>query len=293
MTNSESYSTAAPELPQLPQRRGWPISLWIIPDLLMGFALTIIASLVILGISLGIRLATGDAVWVDGTLRLADGTLLFGPTGSSEGVQGALLTPGFFFWSILAQNLAFAGIVLLRVRVLRRLPWEWLGLQARQFGKLVLIGVGLGVAFLALNLVTSLIFSELLGIRQNQAEQFPVKAGDVVGQALLFLAATVLAPLGEELLFRGYVFHGIKQDLGVIAGLVASAALFSAVHIFGVTQGAPALLVPLFFGGLLLAWAVQWTGSLVPSIIAHAMNNGLAMSVLITCTNNPAACPPQ
>lgn len=285
--DTESYPTT----PQAPVRRVWPISLWIIPDALLGFALTMLASVILLGISLAIRLATGEASLVDGTIRLADGTVLFGGASSSEDVQRALLTSSFFFWSILVQNLAFATIVVLRVRILRRLPWEWLGVQARNIGKLVAIGIGIGVAFLMINLVTGWIFSEWLGIRQNQADQFPVQAGDLVGQALLFGAATILAPLGEELLFRGYIFHALKQDLGVPVALIGSALMFSLVHIFGVTEGAPALLVPLFFGGLLLAWAVQMTDSLVPSIIAHAMNNGIAMTVLITCTNNPGLCP--
>lgn len=295
MIDSDSYTTTPPETltPPEPARRTWPLSLWIIPDALVAFALTLLASFLILGINLAIQLATGAAIWTDGLLQLADGTILYGPGASPDALQQTLMKPDFFFWSILAQNIAFATVVILRVRVLRRLPWSWLGVQWRSFGKLVLIGIGVGIAFLVMNVVLGFIFSQWLGIRQNQEEQFPVVAGDQIGQILLFIAATVLAPLGEELLFRGYIFHAIRQDLGKVAAFVISAGVFSLVHITGVTQGAPALLVPLFVGGLLLAAAVQRTGSLVPSIIAHGINNGVAMTVLITCTNFPGACTPS
>jgi membrane protease YdiL (CAAX protease family) len=280
MADTETYPSAPP---QVPERGGWPISAWIIPDVLLGFALTVVLTVVLVAASLGIRLAAGDLFLdpPDG-LRMANGRLLSQPSD--------FLTPAVFTGSLLMQNLSFMAIVALRVRALRRRPWAWLGVQARNPGRLTLIGVGLGVAFLVLNVVSGLVFSRLLGIEQNQAEQFPISAGDVLGQALVMIAATAIAPIGEEFFFRGYVFHALKYDLGKVAAYVGSAALFSAVHIFGVTQGAPALLIPLFFGGLLLAWAVDYTGSLLPSIIAHGINNGVAMALLLTCTNNPLLC---
>lgn len=288
MTNTDSY-TAAP--PHIPERKGWPISVWIVPDVLFGFVLTLIASVIILGISIGLQAASGQIVFdPNGVVRLASGEILFGAGNNNEALQKLITTPGVFFGSILAQNLAFALVVWLRVRVLRKLPWSWLGVQARRFGRLAGLGVGLGVVFLVLNVVSGYIFSQLLGIEQNQADQFPIHQGDVLGQALIVLSAIVLAPLGEELLFRGYIFHAIRQDLGRVAAYLLSAGAFSVVHIFGVTQGAPALLIPLFFGGLLLAWAVDTTESLIPSIIAHAINNGVAMAVLVGCINTPGGC---
>jgi membrane protease YdiL (CAAX protease family) len=36
---------------------------------------------------------------------------------------------------------------------------------------------------------------------------------------------------------------------------------------------------------------VRRTGSLLPSIVAHALNNGVALLALVTCVNNPGICP--
>jgi membrane protease YdiL (CAAX protease family) len=272
---------AAP--PQVPERRGWPISVWIVPDLLLGFALTLLLTLLVVAVSIALRIASGELLLADGGLRFANGTLF--------DTAKDVITPGVFILSLLAQNLAFAAVVALRVRVLRKLPWEWLALRAKRPTKLALSGVGLGFGFLVLNFISSYIFSTVLGIEQDQAAQFPIRAGDVGGQILVVVAAVAIAPIGEELLFRGYIFHAIQENMGKPAAYIVSSLLFSLVHIFGVTQGAVALLVPLFFGGLLLALGVDRSKSLIPCIIAHAINNGLAMTALLTCTNNPGLCP--
>jgi uncharacterized protein len=280
MAESEIYPAAAP---QAPERRKVPISVWIVPDLLLGFVFTLLLTLVVVAASIALRLASGEVVLADGGLRFANGTLL--------DTSKDLITPGVFIASLLVQNLAFAAVVWLRVRVLRKLPWAWLALRADRVSRLALFGAGLGFGFLVLNFISSYIFSTLLGIEQDQAAQFPIRAGDTGGQILVVLAAVVIAPIGEELLFRGYIFHAIQENMGKPAAYIASALLFSLVHIFGVTQGAVALLVPLFFGGLLLAYGVDRTKSLIPCIIAHAINNGLAMTALLTCTNSPGLCP--
>ena len=280
MAESELYPVAQPPVPE---RKRWPISVWIVPDLLLGLVITLVLTLVVGAVSIALRIGAGELVLADGGLRFANGTIF--------NTAKDLITPGVFIASLLVQNLAFAAVVWLRVRVLRKLPWEWLAVQAEGLPRLALFGVGLGIGFLLLNFVSSYVFSNLLGIQQDQAAQFPIRKGDAGGQILVVLSAVVIAPIGEELLFRGYIFHAIQENLGKSAAYIVSALVFSLVHIFGVTQGAVALLVPLFIGGLLLAWGVDRTKSIVPGIIAHAINNGLAMAVLLTCTNNPGLCP--
>jgi hypothetical protein len=161
----------------------------------------------------------------------------------------------------------------------------------------VLFGVGLGVLVLIGNAAIGYFFNQL-DIRQNQAAQYPLNPGDYAGQALFMVGAALLAPIGEEILFRGYVFNAIRQTFGARGwGLplayVASALLFSISHSLAATEGLIALLVPTFVMGLVLVWGMQRTGSLVPCIIAHAINNAVALLVLLTCVNNPGmtGCP--
>ena len=92
---------------------------------------------------------------------------------------------------------------------------------------------------------------------------------------LTFIALALWTPLTEELFFRGFVFAGLVHRLGVTGAAVTSAIIFSAIHI------EPGVLIPIFITGLLLAWLYYRTGSLWPSIAAHAGQNGAALLATI------------
>lgn len=87
------------------------------------------------------------------------------------------------------------------------------------------------------------------------------------GLLLSVLTIGVAAPLGEEMLFRGFAFNTLKRRLGLPAGLLLSALLFTLPHTYALG------LVPVFLMGLLLAWTYQHSGSLWVPIIIHAVNN--------------------
>ncbi|HEY0605460.1 MAG TPA: CPBP family intramembrane glutamic endopeptidase, partial [Herpetosiphonaceae bacterium] len=70
-----------------------------------------------------------------------------------------------------------------------------------------------------------------------------------------------------------------------VRAYLISSAFFSVVHLSGINQGAIALLAATFIGGLCLAGAFDRTGSILPSIIAHAVNNSVAFGNLIYCVN--------
>jgi membrane protease YdiL (CAAX protease family) len=82
-----------------------------------------------------------------------------------------------------------------------------------------------------------------------------------------------------------------EQPWGRAAMFGVSAFIFSLAHAASASQDVLALLVPAFLMGLLLSYGMYRTGSLVPGIIAHALNNGLALTALLVCINNPTMCP--
>jgi len=201
------------------------------------------------------------------------------------------------FLTLLATNAVFVLIPIIRVKLIRREPLSEIGFRAGQPLRLIGIGIAVGLLSLVVNTVVGSLF-EQYGVVPDQAAKFPLFRGDYLGQALFMLGAAVLAPIGEEVLFRGYVFNAIRQSFGsrpwgIPLAYVVSALLFAGVHSFEVSQGLFGLLVPLFFIGLLLAWAMHYTQSLIPGIIAHAINNGVALIALITCINTPGltGCP--
>jgi membrane protease YdiL (CAAX protease family) len=91
----------------------------------------------------------------------------------------------------------------------------------------------------------------------------------------IFTAVVILAPLIEEIFFRGYLFKLFQDKLGNNPAIALTAILFAAVH-FNIYTFLPILIM----GGL-MGWARKRSGSIVPSLIFHALNNFIAMSVVI------------
>lgn len=88
------------------------------------------------------------------------------------------------------------------------------------------------------------------------------------------LIGSVLAPLSEEIFFRGFAYNYFRCRLGTGAALWVSAGFFSLLHLDLLR------FVPLMLGGLGLAWLYERTGSLYPSIVAHGVWNGV-MTLII------------
>lgn len=89
------------------------------------------------------------------------------------------------------------------------------------------------------------------------------------------IAIAIGAPLVEELLFRGAVMNHLhKAGYSPRFMIVVSAVLFGLVHIN------PAQIPFAFALGLLLAWLYYRTGSLVPGILCHFINNGIGALTL-------------
>jgi hypothetical protein len=79
----------------------------------------------------------------------------------------------------------------------------------------------------------------------------------------------VLAPVVEELIFRGVIFSGFKKNFRPIWAVILSALLFALFHLN------PWQLGPTFLLGLLLGFVRLRTGSLLAAIFTHALHNGM------------------
>jgi uncharacterized protein len=276
----QQYPAPTVSLPPAPAPRR--LALELVLDLLILLVALFVTALGLLAAIIGVRVAQQQISPAD----LA---------GLSAANQLELIGVGGVFLVLLVQNLLFIAVPLVRTRLLRREPLAAIGLQAPSPLRLVLFGFGLGALVLVGNALLGLLFSSL-GIRQNQAEQYPLYAGDYMGQALFMLGAAVIVPIGEEILFRGYLFGtlrriGAGRSWGLPAAYLVSAVVFGLAHSLAATQGIVGLIVPTTVMGLLLAWGVQRTGSVLPSIVAHSVNNGVALIALVTCVNNPGMCP--
>lgn len=101
-------------------------------------------------------------------------------------------------------------------------------------------------------------------------EQIAKGFGAVPVQVLLIVVA---APVSEEVCFRGMLFGGLRERLPRLAAALASGAVFGGLHALTGIGAVP----PLIVLGLIFALLYEKTGSIVPGILLHALNNSVAL----------------
>jgi len=161
----------------------------------------------------------------------------------------------------------------------------WLGLVRPRMPAL-LLGALLGAAgFVAAEGVMSL---WVLAIPRRMLEGFPDVArifeGPPLSRALVTALAVLLAPLCEEIAFRGYLLRTLGLRRRPAAAIALAAVLFAARHLDPVRFPALVALGALFG---FIAWR---SGSVWPAVAAHAANNLLAAAVALAAP--PAAMAP-
>ncbi len=96
-----------------------------------------------------------------------------------------------------------------------------------------------------------------------------------IGLLVTFVVAGVVAPIAEEVFFRGVLYGGLRARIGSAPALLVSAVVFTALHL------SLELFVPIFVLGIFLAYLYQKTGSLYPGILLHSANNVVAVIALV------------
>jgi len=151
--------------------------------------------------------------------------------------------------------------------------------DARTFGLRPFRASALGWTFLALvaYLVLTSIYTVLV---DPPSEQLPSGLEDADTDLALALATGLLligiAPLAEEVFFRGFLYQAFRNSFGVLPGAVLSGLIFGAIHLEFFK------LVQLAVLGVILALLFEKTRSLWPPIILHAVNNSLAFAYLMS-----------
>ncbi len=99
------------------------------------------------------------------------------------------------------------------------------------------------------------------------AELLPGDQDSLGGGGWLLISAVLLAPVFEEVIFRGYAAGIVRRIYGGLAAWIISALLFGVVHAI------PSVIVPAVFSGLVLGYFYLRYRSLGMVIMLHAMNN--------------------
>ena len=145
--------------------------------------------------------------------------------------------------------------------------WEYLGVKRVKWWQWPLwAAITIGVVLLFALLGPSLGGGEMDETSKELAKttQYPV---------LLFLGVAVAAPLVEEFIFRGVIYRGWRESkLGLIFTLILTSFFWTILH----GQYSGVTLWYLFFFGIILGLAREWTGNVWIPVWMHFVNNALA-----------------
>ncbi len=269
--------------------------------------------LVLLGVMIGavVLFIAGSVVLLMGWMKLASGRMRMAfrppaPGGSVFLEVYALFVGGFLAYAVLTTAFDAPAMISLAIQwSLLLVPFwpllrgvdrqKWAASIGLHRGRGVLREIGAGLtAYLAaiplffmgvgLTLFLMLVYQAVLiamGEEQPPPPSNPVieildEAGPIA-LVMIFLLATVWAPLTEELVFRGALHRALRARVGwVLAGLVG-ALLFAFMHGYG-----PLFVSPLVALGFMFSFMREWRGSLIACITAHFVHNATVLTLAAT-----------
>lgn len=176
--------------------------------------------------------------------------------------------------SLVAQDLSIVGAAVVFARMGGRAHPSDFGLRPMRLRS----GVGWALAVWLAFIAFTAIWVAVLGV-DDSSDKLPESLG-VDESTLALVAVAVLvcvgAPIVEELFFRGFFFTALRSWRGMWPAAVVTGVVFGAIH---AGSADAAFLLPLGFFGFALCLLYVRTGSLLPCIGAHALNNSLAFGV--------------
>ena len=131
------------------------------------------------------------------------------------------------------------------------------------------------VAVMALFLLTKWAEVSRHWVRTRQMPELPnmmeAEFGMIMKERLGYFVVGLLAPLAEELVFRGAILRALlRWHKNAWVGIAVSAVLFAMIHMN------PAQMPHAFLAGLLLGWMYYRTDSIIPGVVFHWVNNSVA-----------------
>jgi membrane protease YdiL (CAAX protease family) len=181
------------------------------------------------------------------------------------------LPPGMTIALTLIQNVALVGAAYGFAAMIGRPAAADFGLRRTRFWRAIGLLICVWVGFLALGYV----WGWALDLHETQTLPEELGAdGPLLNVLAVVVLITVVAPLGEELFFRGFFFGALRNWRGLWLAAIITGLVFGGVHIGSAPVG---YLVPLAIFGCGLCLLYEWTGSLYPSIALHALNNSIAL----------------
>ena len=171
----------------------------------------------------------------------------------------------------LGLTMVLSGIVM----IWHLIHFKYVKFNLKSFTEIPSKIIWLSIPFIVAGMFFLNLCSEFLGLPDLMQDTFLAMSHNVFG----IVSIAIMAPLVEELLFRGAIQGHLLRK-----GMNPWAALFIASAIFGIVHMNPIQIPFAFAIGMIFGWLYYRTGSLIPGIVGHFINNSIACIQMATMT---------
>jgi len=168
----------------------------------------------------------------------------------------------------LGDALLYFGIIIIFLKFVRR-PLSELGFVKSSRRFLVLGFIAGVLLFVSVGLLGNLL-TKLFGTPAPQSFAMAVNGTNYIWEfILLTFLGGVVAPIKEEMFFRGLIYPPLRQVFGRGKGILLTGLFFASLHLEVIR------FLPLFIGGVVLTWLYERSSSIWPAVAAHGTWNVL------------------
>lgn len=145
--------------------------------------------------------------------------------------------------------------------------FKYVKFNLKSFGEVSGKTIGLSIPLIVAGMLFINLCSEFIGLPDLMQDTFHAMSRNVFG----IISIAIMAPLVEELLFRGAIQgYMLRKGMKPLHAILIASAIFGIVHINPIQ-------VPFAFAiGMIFGWLYYRTGSVVPGMIGHFINNSIA-----------------
>ena len=145
--------------------------------------------------------------------------------------------------------------------------FKYVKFNLKSFGEVSGKTIALSIPLIVAGMLFINLCSEFIGLPDMMQDTFRAMSRNVFG----IISITIMAPLVEELLFRGAIQgHLLRKGMKPVYAILIASAVFGIVHMNPIQ-------IPFAFAiGMIFGWLYYRTGSVVPGMIGHFINNSIA-----------------
>ncbi|HET8784634.1 MAG TPA: type II CAAX endopeptidase family protein [Candidatus Limnocylindrales bacterium] len=186
--------------------------------------------------------------------------------------------------SVVVQAVVYIGLIRFLVVGTGALSWRAMGITRPQLPALGDLGLG-ALAALPVILATIPVAALVTRFLPTPPQSPLPPAGDLPGTLVNLLAGVVVAPISEEIMFRGFATTAWMKGMGRWRGVIRGALFFAVVHVLTISgvdaRQAVGVALAAFLGRIPVAFALGWlfqrTGTIWAPLGLHAAFNGILL----------------